>query len=78
MAKPKINIEPSCGLHACFYEWTSKLAYVKLAINSTINVSTGFAPFQLLYGANVKLPLDHIVHAPDIDPGSAIIAHHIT
>ena len=63
------------GDHA---EWASKLAYVELAINSTVNVSTGYAPFQLLYGANVKLPLDHMLQTPDIDPRAANFVRHIT
>ena len=57
---------------------TSKLAYVELAINSTVNILMGYATFQLLYGANVKLPLDHMLQTPDIDPRAADFVRHIT
>jgi hypothetical protein len=31
----------------------------ELAINNSVNASTGFSPFYLSYGRNVALPLDH-------------------
>ena len=59
-------------------KWALKLAYVELAINSTVNVLMGYAPFQLLYGANVKLPLDDMLQTPDINPRVADFVQHIT
>ena len=41
------------------------LPYTEFAINSTVSQSTGFAPFELLYGQNVPLPLDHAIANPN-------------
>ena len=38
--------------------WFTKLPYVELAINTTVNVSTGHMPFMLVHGAEAKLPID--------------------
>ena len=37
------------------------LCHVELAINSTIAESIGRSPFELVYGENVRLPVDAIV-----------------
>ena len=34
-------------------KWVHRLGFVELAINSSINSSTGKAPFELAYGTNV-------------------------
>lgn len=44
-------------------DWTRKLSLVEFAINSSINASTGFAPFELVYGhvprlGGFKVPQD--------------------
>ena len=38
--------------------WVDVLPYVEFAINSTMNASTGVAPFTVVYGQDVILPLD--------------------
>ena len=59
-------------------QWASKLAYVELAINSTVNISMGYAFFQLLYGAKVKLSPYQMLQTPDIDPRAADFVRHTT
>jgi len=41
-------------------KWVDKLSYVKFAINSSENASTGKSPFELLYGQPVRLVADHL------------------
>ena len=50
-------------------KWPDALAYVEFAINSTINASTDKAPFEMAYGTNVALPVDHALHmrTPELD-----------
>ena len=50
-------------------KWPDALAYVEFAINSTINASTDKAPFEMAYGTNVALPVDHALHlsTPEVD-----------
>ena len=43
--------------------WLTAIPYIEFAINSTISASTGKSPFELLYGENVVLPMDHALHA---------------
>ena len=38
--------------------WFTKLQYIELAINTTIDVSTGHILFMLVHGAEAKLPID--------------------
>jgi hypothetical protein len=42
-------------------DWVNWLPMVKFAINSSVNDSTGFAPFELTYGA-----MPHIFHKTEI------------
>ena len=35
-------------------KWVDRLGFVKCTINSSINSSTGKAPFELAYGTNVR------------------------
>jgi Chromo (CHRromatin Organisation MOdifier) domain len=44
-------------------DWADRLPMVEFAINSSINESTGFAPFELTYGA-----MPRIFHKVDITP----------
>ena len=37
-----------------------RLGFVEFAINSSINSSTGKAPFELAYGTNVRQVVDHL------------------
>src|SRR5213080_710558 len=38
--------------------WDTLLPMAEFAINTTVNVSTGFSPFQLTYGIDPKSPID--------------------
>ena len=42
-------------------EWYKLLYHVEFAINSTIAESIGHSPFGLVYGEQIKLPVDVIV-----------------
>ena len=41
-------------------KWVDRLGFVEFAINSSINTSTGKAPFELAYGTNVRQVVDHL------------------
>ena len=41
-------------------KWVDRLGFVEFAINSSINSSTGKAPFDLAYGTNVQKVVDHL------------------
>ena len=41
-------------------KWVDRLGFVEFAINSSINSSTGKAPFELAYGTNVQQVVDHL------------------
>ena len=41
-------------------KWVDRLGFVEFAINSSINSSTGKAPFELAYGTNVRQVVDHL------------------
>ena len=60
-------------------KWPDALAYVEFAINSTINVSTDNAPFEMAYGTNVALPIDHALHmrVPELDAAAPDFLSHI-
>ena len=51
--------------------WFDALPLVEFAINTTVNASTGFVPFYLVYGDNVPLPIDHALSAPQPTSSSA-------
>ena len=40
------------------------MLHVELAINSTVACSMGKAPFEMLYGENVRLPIDLVLGSP--------------
>src|SRR5262249_270519 len=40
--------------------WPEILPMAELAINNTVNATTKFSPFRLLYGQEVKIPIDEI------------------
>ena len=52
--------------------WFDAFPLVEFAINTTINVSTGFTSFYILYGTQVVLPIDHVFPAP---PTSLATSH---
>ena len=41
-------------------KWVDRLGFVEFAINSSVNTSTGKAPFELGYGDNVCEVVDHL------------------
>ena len=41
-------------------KWVDRLGFVEFAINSLVNISTGKAPFELMYGHNVREVVDHL------------------
>ena len=41
-------------------KWVDRLGFMEFAINSSINSSTGKAPFELAYGTNVQQVVDHL------------------
>ncbi|MGL1886778.1 MAG: reverse transcriptase domain-containing protein [Reichenbachiella sp.] len=45
-------------------KWSSMLQYTVMAINSRVNESTGYSPFYLTHGVNMRDIVD--VHLPDI------------
>lgn len=47
-------LRPYC--HAKQSEWETFLPIVEFAFNSARHASTGFAPFQLIYGKNLLPP----------------------
>ena len=57
--------------------WLTALPYIEFAINSTVSASTGKAPFELLYGENVTLPMDHALHAANTTSHAANFTTHI-
>ena len=42
-------------------EWYNLLCHVKFTINSTVAESIGCSPFELVYGEQVRQPVDDIV-----------------
>lgn len=40
-------------------EWDAHLPQVVMAYNSSVQESTGFSPYQMLYGCNMPLPIDN-------------------
>ena len=46
-----------CCLDSTHETWDEHLDAIELALNSSVSASTGLAPFEILYGYNVRLPL---------------------
>ena len=44
-------------------------------MNTTINVSTGFTPFYMLYGTQVALPIDHALPVPPMSVATSHVAN---
>lgn len=40
--------------------WHELLGYVEFALNSSVSATTGFSPFELVYGQPVKQVVDHL------------------
>ena len=46
-------------------KWASKLAYIEFGINTTVHVSTGKSPYELVFGKSPKLPCDVTIKNKD-------------
>ena len=46
-----------CCLDGTHEAWDEHLDAIELALNSSVSASTGLAPFEIVYGNNVRLPL---------------------
>ena len=44
-------------------------------MNTTINISTGFTPFYILYGTQVALPIDHALLALPMSVATFYVAN---
>ena len=55
--------------------WLTAIPYIEFAINSTVSASTGKSPFELLYGENVALPMDHALHAAPLTHATNFTTH---
>ena len=53
------------------------LYHVEFAINSTIAESIGYSPFELVYGEQVRLPVDVIVGKQSGMSNAANFVQHI-
>ena len=55
--------------------WPNFIALAELAINSTVNASINKAPFEVLYGENIPLPVDLLLARDStIDPHASSFA----
>ena len=48
-------------------DWDDLLQYIQLAYNSSVNATTNWTPFELLYGRAPRLPLDLILPEVKLD-----------
>ena len=46
--------------------WVKHFSFCAFALNSTEAASTSKAPFELVYGENVMVPLDHLTGATQL------------
>ena len=53
------------------------MLHVELAINSMAVHSTGKAPFEMLYGENVRLPIDLVLVSPVQVRSAEEVAHKV-
>ena len=48
------------------------LPFVEFGINTTLNVSTGCAPFELAYGVRPSLPVDLVLGTPATEHAASL------
>ena len=58
-------------------EWELQLQHVELAINSTVARSMGKTPFEMLYGENIRLPIDLVLGSPVQVRSAEEVAHKV-
>jgi hypothetical protein len=63
-----------CCLDGVHERWDAHIDAVELAYNSSVNASTGMTPFEILYGANPRLPLDVDLEPPPADAAGTFVA----
>lgn len=57
-------------------KWDKMLPYLLFAYREVPQESTGFSPFELLYGRNVRGPLDVLKETWEVSPRSSEISSH--
>lgn len=50
------------------HKWSDIVKYVAFAYNTTVNQSTGFTPFYLMYAREATMPSDYILYNKNQDP----------
>ena len=55
--------------------WFDALPLVEFAMNTTINISTCFTLFCMLYSTQVASPIDHVLLAPPISVATSHVAN---
>ena len=56
--------------------WPQHLPQVLFAYNTTIHSSTGFSPYELLFGRAARLPVDHLLGREAEGPASEWVTDH--
>ena len=54
------------------FNWEEHLQRLCMAYNSSVNPTTGYSPFYLMYGRQVKMPIDIMYGTPTPQPTSPL------